>query len=74
MLVCHDYYDILEVPRAATEAEIKKQYRRLALQLHPDKNSAHLADDAFKGVFSLVLYTLYIVLAIQPVNHFPHYM
>ncbi len=57
VLVCHDYYEILEVPKTATEAEIKKQYKRLALQLHPDKNNAPKADDAFKGVFSLALYT-----------------
>ncbi|XP_064382533.1 dnaJ homolog subfamily B member 14-like [Halichondria panicea] len=50
VLVCHDYYEILEVPKTATEAEIKKQYKRLALQLHPDKNNAPKADDAFKAV------------------------
>ena len=33
-----DYYKILEVSPAATYAEIKKSYRRLALQFHPDKN------------------------------------
>lgn len=33
-----DYYKILEVTPAATAADIKKSYRRLALQYHPDKN------------------------------------
>ncbi|MCG8407343.1 MAG: J domain-containing protein [Phycisphaerales bacterium] len=33
-----DYYDILEIPRNATEAEIKRAYRRLAKKLHPDQN------------------------------------
>uniref|UniRef100_A0A646QFH6 DnaJ subfamily B member 6 n=1 Tax=Hemiscolopendra marginata TaxID=943146 RepID=A0A646QFH6_9MYRI len=33
-----DYYRILEVPRNATEADIKKAYRKLALRWHPDKN------------------------------------
>jgi len=33
-----DYYKVLDVPRSATEAEIKKAYRRLAMRHHPDRN------------------------------------
>lgn len=32
------YYEILEIPKTATEAEIKKAYRKHALKWHPDKN------------------------------------
>jgi molecular chaperone DnaJ len=33
-----DYYKVLELARSATEAEIKKAYRRLAMKFHPDRN------------------------------------
>ncbi|KAI8069145.1 hypothetical protein BC940DRAFT_298003 [Gongronella butleri] len=43
-----DYYKVLSLEKKCTEVEIKKSYRKLALQFHPDKNSAPGADEAFK--------------------------
>ncbi len=43
------YYEVLEVKRGATEEELKKTYRRLAMQYHPDRNPGDReAEDKFK--------------------------
>ncbi|KAF5739782.1 putative dnajc14 protein [Tripterygium wilfordii] len=47
----HDWYSILQLDRRSADNElIRKQYRRLALLLHPDKNKFSFADQAFKLV------------------------
>lgn len=43
-----DWYGILQTPQSSDEATIKKQYRKLALLLHPDKNKSCGAEAAFK--------------------------
>lgn len=52
---CKDYYEILGINKDATDSEIKKSYKKLALQMHPDKNKCPGASEAFKAVGKIYL-------------------
>ena len=51
-MVCADYYKILGVPRSADDRQIKKAFRKLSVQWHPDKNpdNKEEAEEKFKQI------------------------
>lgn len=45
-----NYYEILGVRQNASEDDLKRSYKKLAIKFHPDKNHAPQASEAFKKV------------------------
>lgn len=50
ILAKKDYYDILGVPKDATERQIKKAFHKLAMRHHPDKNKSPDAEMRFREI------------------------
>ena len=66
-----DYYKILEIPKKATQDDIKKSYRKLALKWHPDKNAETeetrvKAEKIFKEVNHVPIWLLFLHQSKQP--------
>ncbi len=49
-MISNDYYSLLKIDRTATDTDIKKAYRKLAMEWHPDINTQPDAEARFKAI------------------------
>ena len=61
LALAKDYYQILGVSRTASDRQIKKAFRRLAMKYHPDKNKSKGAEEQFRQIVQGTFYFVYIV-------------
>lgn len=50
ILASKSYYDILGLPKSASERQIKKAFHKLAMKYHPDKNKSPDAEAKFREI------------------------
>lgn len=50
ILAKRDYYDVLGLPKDATERQVKKAFHKLALKYHPDRNKGRDAEAKFREI------------------------
>jgi len=48
--ISKNYYDVLGITKSATDREIKKAFRKLAIKYHPDKNKEEGAEKKFQEI------------------------
>lgn len=60
-----DYYEVLGISRSATDREIKKAFRKLAVQYHPDKNQEPGAEEKFREIAEGNLIIIFFIFYIE---------
>lgn len=55
-----DYYKILGIQKDATDRQIKKAFRKLAVKYHPDKNKKKGAEEKFREIAEGVNWSIYV--------------